>query len=105
MTLAFPVIGSYLAWRVGDGSQVRVGVDAIMGCGRDIFLPDEIIQHLQVIGRCTLNLIDNPDDTSLVVSRLEKGSRSWSRRKFGPKVGSLFSKTQEGTYKIEQFPR
>jgi hypothetical protein len=65
MTLAFPVIGSYLAWRVGNGSQVRVGEDAIMGCGRDIFLPDEIIQHLQVIGRCTLNLIDSPDDTSL----------------------------------------
>jgi len=33
--------------------------------GRDIFLLVEIIQHLQVIGICTLNLIDNPDDTSL----------------------------------------
>jgi hypothetical protein len=29
MTLAFPVIGSYLAWQVGDGSQVRVGVDGL----------------------------------------------------------------------------
>jgi hypothetical protein len=31
-----------------DGSQVRVGEDAIMGCGRDIFLPDE--KHTTPIG-------------------------------------------------------
>jgi hypothetical protein len=43
MTLASLDIGSYLVWRVRDGSQVRVGGDAIMGCGRDIFLLDEII--------------------------------------------------------------
>ena len=35
------------------------GEDAIMAYGRDIFLLVEIIQHLHVIGRCTLNLIDN----------------------------------------------
>jgi len=65
MTLAFPFIGSYLAWRVGHGSQVRVGEDAIMGLVRDIFLPDEIIHDLKVTRICTLNLIDILDETSL----------------------------------------
>jgi hypothetical protein len=65
MTLGFLVIGSYLAWRVGDRSQVRVGENKIMGCGRYIFLLDEIIKHLQVIGICTLNLIGIPNDTYL----------------------------------------
>jgi hypothetical protein len=49
---------------VGNGSQVRVGVDAIMGFGRDTFLPNEIIQHLHVIGRCTLKLIHSPDTSA-----------------------------------------
>jgi len=65
MTLAFPFIGFYLASRVGYWSQVRMGSHAIMGCGRDIFLPKKIFQHLQEIGICILNLIDNRDDTSL----------------------------------------
>ena len=65
MTLNFRVIAPFLRWRVGDRSQVRVGVDAIMGHGRDIFFPHEIIQHLQVIDICTHNLIENPNDTSL----------------------------------------
>jgi len=65
MTLAFPVIGSYMEWRVGDGTKIRVGEDSIMGCLRNIFLPDEIIHHPEVIGKCTLNLIDNLEDTSL----------------------------------------
>jgi hypothetical protein len=37
LSLSFLVIGSYLAWRVGDGSLVRIGVDAIMGCSRGHF--------------------------------------------------------------------
>jgi hypothetical protein len=35
------------------------------GCGRDISLPNEIIQHICIIGKCTFNLIGSPHDTSL----------------------------------------
>ena len=44
---------------------MRIGVDAVMGCGRDIFLLKMLIHHLQLIGRVTLNLIDNPLETTL----------------------------------------
>jgi len=30
MMLSFPIIGKYLAWRVGNGAQVRIGTDVIM---------------------------------------------------------------------------
>jgi len=32
-TLAFSMIGSFIAWKVGNGSPVRVGGDSIMGKG------------------------------------------------------------------------
>jgi hypothetical protein len=57
LTLDFLVVGTYLTWKVGNGSQVRVGADAIMGCGNGIFLLANIIQHLQEIDKCTLNLM------------------------------------------------
>jgi hypothetical protein len=46
MTLAFPVIGKYLAWRVGNGAQVRIGIDAIMGCGQEVFLAENMVLTL-----------------------------------------------------------
>jgi hypothetical protein len=44
---------------------VRIGVDAIMGCNRDIFLLGALVQHLCVIGRTPLNLINKPMETTL----------------------------------------
>eukprot|EP01018_Ginkgo_biloba_P018081 Gb_04379 [translate_table: standard] len=55
----------FLAWRVGNGTQVRLGVDAIMGCGQNIFLPEDLVLQLQLLGRCTLDKIANPLDTTL----------------------------------------
>jgi hypothetical protein len=65
LSLAFLVIGSYLAWHVGDGTQVRIKVDAIMGCNRNVFLPRALVHHLQEVGRTTLNLINKPLETTL----------------------------------------
>jgi len=30
LVLAFPVIGNFLAWKVGNGTRGRLGTDAIM---------------------------------------------------------------------------
>ena len=60
MTLAFPIIGSILAWKVGNGDPLRIGVHVIIGCGRAIYIPNELFHHLQMIGKVTLNQIVNP---------------------------------------------
>jgi len=59
------MIGLYLAWKVRNVLKVRVGVDAIMGCGNGIFLLVELIQYLQEIGRCTMHLIGYPNITNI----------------------------------------
>jgi hypothetical protein len=43
----------------------KSGGNVIMDCGRDIFLCEKIIQHLHVMGRCTLNLMDKLDNISM----------------------------------------
>jgi hypothetical protein len=65
LTTAFLVIGKYMAWKVGNGAQVRIGSDAIIGCGEDIFLPATIVLHLQELDKCTLNKVDKPQDTTI----------------------------------------
>ena len=40
MSLSFPIMGSYLAWKSYDGSKFQVGSNAIMGCsGRNNLSP------------------------------------------------------------------
>ena len=65
MTLVFLVMGCFLAWKVGNGSQVRIGEYSIMGCGRDIFFLEGLVHHLYLIGKVTLNLIDKLVETTL----------------------------------------
>jgi hypothetical protein len=60
LTLDFPIIGSYLAWKVVEGSQVIIKANAIMGYGNEVFLTIDLIQHLQNIGRCTITPIGDP---------------------------------------------
>lgn len=64
MSLTFPVVGRFLAWKVGNGRHVRVGADAIVGCGENIFLQEAIVASLQELGKCTLNKIDDPVATT-----------------------------------------
>ena len=41
--------------RVGDGNQVRVGEDAILGCGNNIFFPLELSKFLHDRGLLIVN--------------------------------------------------
>jgi hypothetical protein len=43
LSLAFPILGQFLAWKVESGSLIRVGMDAIVGCRDHIFLPDALV--------------------------------------------------------------
>ena len=47
--LCFPIVGSCLVWNVGNGSQVKIGRDGIMGCKNLVHLSKDLIQciHLQ----------------------------------------------------------
>jgi hypothetical protein len=52
---AFSVIGNYLALKVENGAQVRIGYDAIMGCGERIFLAEALTNSLRLKCFCTLD--------------------------------------------------
>jgi hypothetical protein len=57
LVLDFTIIGNHLAWKVGNGRKVRIGVDAILVFGHYILLPLEMIQHFHYQGCYTLNNI------------------------------------------------
>jgi hypothetical protein len=57
--------GKYLAWKFDYGSQVRVGQDAMDGCGENIFLLEEMITQLQELGVYTLNRATNEANTNI----------------------------------------
>jgi hypothetical protein len=59
LSLSFPMIGKALAWKVGNGMQVRIGSDAIVGFGESIFLEEDLIYSLRMKGLCTLDRIAN----------------------------------------------
>jgi len=42
---SYPVIGIMFGWKAGNGEDVRVGVDAIMGCGNQVRLYLELINY------------------------------------------------------------
>jgi len=42
MISSFPIIGEGLAWFIGRGNQVRIGVDPWPGSGKTHILPIEI---------------------------------------------------------------
>ena len=48
-------IGKGLIWQVGDGSEVRVGADPIVGLGCSFILSDELRSYLEDYGICTLD--------------------------------------------------
>lgn len=58
---AFPLIGSWLAWRIVDGKNVRVGEDPWVEAKRDFKLSRTLQDHLH-----SLNIHSVGDDSSLV---------------------------------------
>ena len=65
LTHSFPNMGPYLSWIVGDGTQVRVDINEIMGCSRNIFLPGNIINQLSNFGNAILNHVANHVSSTL----------------------------------------
>lgn len=63
--LSFPVIGRFLAWKVGQGDQVRIGTDAVLVWGERMIFPGDMLTSLQDKGFTTLNQIGNPEHTTL----------------------------------------
>ena len=52
-------IGKGLIWLVGNGSEVRVGADPIVGLGCSFILSDDLRLYLEDYGICTLNQAKN----------------------------------------------
>lgn len=46
LSLAFALVGVFLAWKVSNGTTVRIRKDAIIDCNQDISLPEGLAQHL-----------------------------------------------------------
>jgi len=62
---AFPILGNYLAWRVGNGSQVRIRSNVIIRCDGRIVLVENRIQTLKTNGLCTLNQLADWEATTI----------------------------------------
>ena len=50
----FHWIGKGILWQVGNGSDIRLGVDPVVGLGNSFFLPDELRSYLEDYGINTL---------------------------------------------------
>ena len=47
MVLAFPLIGNWIAWKIGNGRSVRLGEDPWVGAREDHKFPISVITHLK----------------------------------------------------------
>jgi hypothetical protein len=65
MVLAFLVIGNSLTLKVGNGKNVRIGSDPIMGCGEYVFITPNLINHLHEKGIFNLHQIVDTDATNV----------------------------------------
>eukprot|EP00253_Pinus_taeda_P008879 PITA_08879 len=55
---AFSVIEQGLAWKVGDGRQIRIGRDPWVGCNEAFALSPGLLRHLDTKGISTLNQVE-----------------------------------------------
>ena len=49
-----PWIGKGILWQVGNGSDIRLGVDLVVGLGSSFILPGDLRAYLEDYGICTL---------------------------------------------------
>ena len=47
-------IGKGILWQVGNGSDIRLGVDPVVGLGNSFFLRDDLRSYLEDYGISTL---------------------------------------------------
>ena len=48
-------ITRYLGWKIGNGKNIKVGIDPFAGVSSDYFLPVDLISYLEDYGICTLS--------------------------------------------------
>jgi hypothetical protein len=65
MISSFSVVGDGLAWRVGKGNHIRIGVDPWPGSGNSHILPDDLIIQLHRQGISFLSHLSDPPSTTL----------------------------------------
>ena len=54
-----PWIGKGILWQVGNGSDIRLGVDPIVGLGNSFILPRDLRLYLEDYGISTLDQARN----------------------------------------------
>ena len=47
MVLAFPLVGKWTAWRIGNGKNLRMGEDPWARAGEEYKLPESILTQLK----------------------------------------------------------
>ena len=55
LVLAFPLVGNWLAWLVGNGRKIRVGEDPWSGEGERYKLLEGLVSKLRSLGIYNLN--------------------------------------------------
>ena len=54
-----PWLGSYLTWQVGDGKNILLGIDPIVGIQSSLNLPEDLRTYLEDLNICTLSQARN----------------------------------------------
>eukprot|EP00253_Pinus_taeda_P029408 PITA_29408 len=62
---AFSVIEQGLAWKVGDGKQIRIGRDPWVGCNEAFALSPGLLRHLDTKGILTLNQVERVGQSTI----------------------------------------
>lgn len=58
------MVGEGLAWKVGNGEKLRIGIDPWVGWRENFRLPPELIEFININGRITLNQVADNDCSS-----------------------------------------
>jgi hypothetical protein len=59
MVQAYALVGNGIIWRICNGRQVCLGMDPWVGCGRDLFLHEEVRELLADRGHIFLHQVDD----------------------------------------------
>jgi hypothetical protein len=54
---AFPLIGNWIIWKIGNGDQVLIGIDSWIGCKENHKTPTHLIHKLHRNGLYTLKQV------------------------------------------------
>lgn len=74
---SFHLVEEHLAWNVGDGNSVRIGLDPWLGNGLQHLLPQNIREHLAEQGILHLNQVTDPRGTTIWRQAWMSGHMLW----------------------------